>query len=194
MLFCGHTAYYSHSTGSGRVSQHLMHPPHVVPWLFMPPVYISKAVSSRKAQSESCKDVWQNNKIIYSNVSTMEGTYKAKRWTHWRWLDSIKSGGFTVCNFFACEFWQCIVSYFWPIKHWRKVDVRYTAIYCKIKAYYQEARTHNTSYHVITLTPTYLLTSTYRFTSKYTHTTVCQYILHTFLLKHTTIVALHPPF
>jgi len=32
----------------------------------MPPIYISKAVSSRKPQSQSCKDIWQNNKNIYA--------------------------------------------------------------------------------------------------------------------------------
>jgi len=55
---------------------------------------------------------------------------------------------------------------FWPIKHRRKVGLRYTAIYSKIKAYYQEAGTHNTSYHVLTFTHTYLLTLTDSFTSK----------------------------
>jgi hypothetical protein len=43
---------------------------------FHDPIYISKAVSSSKP-TESCKNVWQNNKIICSNVSRYGRLWKA---------------------------------------------------------------------------------------------------------------------
>jgi hypothetical protein len=61
-------------------------------------------ISSRKPQSESCKDVWQNNKIIRSKVSRYGRLWEAhiKPKGEYYEDDEIQSNvAATVYNFFA---------------------------------------------------------------------------------------------